>query len=402
MVLNPSQSLWDPNDWRMVQAVPEGMVFVPLHVNRGVRTSTRDYILAVAAECPARLRVELDALVCRVLFEGTTAVGVEYQKGASLYRASPRPAAASGERRVLRVRREVILCGGVFNSPQLLMLSGIGPKAELEQHGIAVVADRPGVGKNLQDRYEIGVVSRMARDFAVIEDAELREPDPRVPDPALERWQTKRDGPYATNGVIAALIKKSRPHLALPDLFVFGLVGSFKGYYPGYSRDLVRDKRHFTWGILKGHTHNTAGEVRLRSADPRDTPLIDFHYFNEGAKEDLDAMVEGVFTARRIMRRLKSAVEVVPGPTVRTPGEVRRFVQDNAWGHHASCSNKMGLGSDEMAVVDNRFRVHGTRNLRVVDASVFPKIPGFFIVSSVYMIAEKAVDVIAADAALTK
>jgi choline dehydrogenase len=203
--------------------------------------------------------------------------------------------------------------------------------------------------------------------------------------------------------VVGALIKKSKPGLPLPDLFLFGLVGKFKGYYPGFSRDLEADHRHFTWGVLKGHTRNTAGTVRLRSADPRDRPEIDFHYFSEasaGGDEDLEAVVEGVVTARRIMAELGAAVkrEVLPGPEVQTRQEIARYVRDHAWGHHASCSNKMGPRADPTAVVDQRFRVHGTRGLRVVDASIFPKIPGFFIVSSVYMVAEKASDVILEDA----
>ncbi len=103
-----------------------------------------------------------------------------------------------------------------------------------------------------------------------------------------------------------------------------------------------------------------SGEVRLRSADPRDRPEIDFHYFNEGspgAEEDLDAVVEGVVTVRRLMARLGGAVkrEVVPGPEVSTRADIARFVRDHAWGHHASCSNKMGPRSDPMAVVDQRF-----------------------------------------------
>ncbi len=303
----------------------------------------------------------------------------------------------------MRARREVILCGGVFNSPQLLMLSGVGPRAELEKHGIPVRVDLPGVGKNLQDRYEISVVSELSADLDVLAGASLSTPDPEGPDPALARWWFDRTGPYATNGVVGALIKKSRPEVPLPDLFLFGLVGSFRGYYPGYARDLVADRHHFTWGVLKAHTQNLAGEVRLRSADPRDRPAIDFHSFAEGspgAAEDLAAVVEGVLTVRRIMSGLGAAVkrEVFPGPEVRTREEIAAFVRDHAWGHHASCTNKMGPRADPLAVVDNRFRVHGTRGLRVVDASIFPRIPGFFIVAPIYMVAEKATDVILEDA----
>jgi choline dehydrogenase len=405
MAASPGRAFWDPNDWRSVSSVPEGMVFVPLHVNRGTRSSPRDYLRAVMAQCPSNLEVVLEALATNVVFDGNRAVGVEYLKGSRLYAASasPRSRAEAPEKAVIHAKREVILCGGVFNSPQLLMLSGIGPKEHLAELGISSRVDLPGVGKNLQDRYEIGVVSEMAADFAVLNRAKLAPPDPEAADPAMRDWWFERKGPYTTNGVVGALIKKSRPELTVPDLFLFGLVGNFKGYYPGFSTDLEADHRHFTWGVLKAHTHNTAGEVRLKSADPRDRPAIDFHYFNEGSpgfERDLDAVVEGVVTVRRVMSKLGKAVvrEISPGPSISSREDIARYVRDHAWGHHASCSNKMGPRSDPMAVVDNRFRVHGTRGLRVVDASVFPKIPGFFIVTSVYMIAEKASDVILEDA----
>jgi choline dehydrogenase len=405
MVLSPSRSLWDPNDVRLVDTAGEGMVFVPMHLNRGTRESTRDYLRATAAECPSNLHVELHALATRVLFDETRhAIGVEFLSGENLYRASvhaSRPGA--GTVRQVRARREVILSGGVFNSPQLLMLSGIGPKEHLEAHGIRVLVDRPGVGKNLQDRYEISVVHELAKDLGVLEEMQLRAPEPGLPDPALERWWFHRDGPYATNGVVGALVKKSNKARAVPDLFVFGIVGNFHGYYPGYSRDLNADKHHFTWAVLKAHTNNRGGEVRLRSADPRDPPDVNFHYFGEGSPgyaEDLDAVVDGVLTARRIMARLGAGKsrEVLPGPSVVTKDDIAQFIVDHAWGHHASCTNKMGLPSDPMAVVDQRFRVYGTTGLRVVDASIFPKIPGFFIVTSVFMASEKAADVILEDA----
>src|SRR5262249_4234176 len=158
-----------------------------------------------------------------------------------------------------------------------------------------------------------------------------------------------------------------------------------------------------TWAILKAHTRNTAGYVALRSADPRDVPEINFKYFEEGNDvdgEDLDSVVEGVRFARRFIAQLGPSVarELVPGPDV-TAGELPDFVKREAWGHHASCSCKMGPPGDAMAVVDSEFRVRGTRNLRIVDASVFPRIPGFFIVSAVYMVSEKAADVILAAAA---
>jgi choline dehydrogenase len=163
-----------------------------------------------------------------------------------------------------------------------------------------------------------------------------------------------------------------------------------------------KDKDFFTWAILKAHTKNAAGTVMLQSADPRDPPEIDFHYFNEGndtAGEDLASVVAGVEYARKLTSGLygpgePAAEELIPGPAVRTQDDIGTFVRDEAWGHHASCTNRMGPPTDPLAVADSEFRVYGTQGLRVVDASVFPRIPGYFIVTPIYMISEKASDVI--------
>ena len=199
--------------------------------------------------------------------------------------------------------------------------------------------------------------------------------------------------------------RQSSNHAAerpLPDLFCFALVGLFGGYFPGYSSLAVTKPNYLTWAILKAHTENRAGEVVLRSAEPRDTPLINFHYFEEGsdkAGEDLDSVVAGIRFVRKLTAKLKAedaiAEEEQPGETRQSDDELKDYVRTNAWGHHASCTCPIGP-RDSGGVVDGDFRVHGTQGLRVVDASVFPRIPGFFIVSAVYMVAEKAADVILA------
>lgn len=397
-------SRFDPNDWQLVQESGEGICVTPLSTHQGRRSGSREFIRRAQSACAGRLVIRTHALATRVLLDhDNRATGVEYLAGESLYRADPRfQAGAPAERVSVTAKREVILCAGAFNTPQLLKLSGIGPRQELEQHGIAVKVELPGVGENLQDRYEVCVVTRCSSEFALMRGMKLRPPLPgEEPDGQFREWQQGK-GPYTTNGAVVAMMKRSSREQPEPDLFIFGLLGSFQGYYPGYSDSIVRGGDRFTWAILKAHTSNTAGRVTLRSADPRDVPQIDFHYFDEGNGQDSDlaAVVEGVQTVRRITARCPGLVtaEAVPGADVRTPEQIRQFVKDNAWGHHASCTCKMGPASDPTAVVDSRFRVYGTRGLRVVDASVFPKIPGFFIVSSVYMVSEKASDVIIEDA----
>jgi len=181
-------------------------------------------------------------------------------------------------------------------------------------------------------------------------------------------------------------------------------VARFEGYFPGYSRLVSDHHNYLTWIVLKAHTRNNAGSVTLRSPDPRDTPQINFRYFDEGSDssgEDLEAVVEGVQFVRRMTAKLKNenliAAEELPGEHLQSDDDLREFVRNNAWGHHASCTCPIGP-RETGGVLGSDFRVHGTRGLRVVDASVFPRIPGFFIVSAVYMIGEKAADVILAEA----
>jgi len=150
--------------------------------------------------------------------------------------------------------------------------------------------------------------------------------------------------------------------------------------------------------VLKAHTNNTAGTVRLRSADPLDMPDVNFHYFDEGndtTGADLDAVVDGVKFVRTMTSKISHLIEEEeqPGRHVQSDADLKEFVRTQSWGHHASCTCPIGP-REKNGVLTSDFQVHGTRGLRVVDASVFPRIPGFFIVSSVYMVGEKAADVI--------
>jgi choline dehydrogenase len=394
----------DPNDHRN-RAAAEGMTtLIPLATARGKRNGAREFVRAVQAKYPERLTIRMNTLATRVLFDkDKRALGVECREGKHLYRADPNAAEPpSYEQKEYRCTREVILAGGAFNTPQLLMLSGIGPKEHLEDPaiGIACLVDRPGVGSNLQDRYEVGVVTEMKRPFAMLKGTTFSAPiDGARGDRSFQEWQRGR-GLYTSNGAMAALILKSDPAKHDPDLFVFALPGNFHGYYPKYSEAITSRKDHLTWAIVKAHTNNTAGTVRLKSSNPLERPAIRFHYFEEGndaSGEDLDAVVKAVHLVRKMNRGNHAiASEIVPGPAVADDG-LREWVRKNAWGHHASCSCKMGKPEDRDAVVDSRFRVIGTKGLRVVDASVFPRIPGFFIVTPIYMISEKAADVIASD-----
>jgi len=391
----------DPNDARTPQF--EGVSFAPLSTVEGRRAGTRERIYAVREKFPQNLVLKQSHLAAKILFDDNRrAVGVECWQGQHLYCADPR-ADKTQTYEVTRYycSREVILAGGAFNSPQLLMLSGIGDGERLRALDIPVVVDRPAVGKNLQDRYEISIVSEMNRNWKVLKNATF-EPPPTyndTGDPCFVDWKNKK-GVYTTNGSLVSVITKS-DGATVPDLYLFALAGNFRGYEPGYAKKVVRTKNYLTWAVLKAHTDNDQGYVRLKTSDPRDRPEINFNYFaDENAEKDIEALIKGVKFVRQIADHNPTMKEVYPGRD-KTGDKLREFIVDNAWGHHASCSNRMGRAGDPRAVVDSNFRVIGVNGLRVVDASVFPRIPGFFIVTPIYMIAEKAADVILADAKTT-
>jgi choline dehydrogenase-like flavoprotein len=389
---------FDPNDWRLVKQNAVGTRYLPMTTRGHRRLGTRERVLDVARRFPDRLKIVMNALASKVILDANNrAVGVEYLEGERLYRAHAKLNDAAGELRTVHASREVILAGGAFNSPQLLMLSGIGPPDELQRHGIKVRVALPGVGKNLQDRYEIGVVNRMKFPaWQVYKGSTFGTSDPQ-----FTEWQSRGTGVYATNGAVFTLFRWSKNAGELPDLFCMSLLAPFRGYYPDYSRELATHLNYLTWVVLKAHTRNQAGEVTLRSSDPRDTPMIDFKYFEQGGEEDLDAVVDGIRFVRRVTAGLKREglidEEELPGESLQSDEELRNFVRYNCWGHHASCTCAIGP-LERNGVLTSDFRVHNTLGLRVVDASVFPRIPGFFIASSVYMIGEKAAAVILADA----
>ncbi len=391
--------LGDPNARRRAGSF-EGICYTPLATSRHRRMGVRERLLDVAKRHPGRLHIELDALATRVkIDEGGAARAVEYLKGAKLYRAHPEPSKSAGERRQVRALREVILCGGAFNTPQLLMLSGIGPALDLRGFGIPVRVDLPGVGRNLQDRYEVAVTHRMNAPWEVLQGARFGRGDT-----LWRHWNEERGGMYASNGAALGVVQRSRYAASSPgrdpDLFCMALLARFEGYFPGFSAWIRDQPDQLTWAILKAHTRNRAGTVRLRSADPRDTPWINFHYFEEGsdaAGEDLRAVVEAIRFVRRMTRPLIEsgwiAEETAPGAAVQSDEALADYVRDTAWGHHASCSCPIGPERDG-GVLDSAFAVHGVQRLRVVDASAFPRIPGFFVAAAVYMLAEKAADVV--------
>ena len=389
----------------------EGMYQVPLSINAAdkTRSGPRNFLydVANAVNCDGskkyKLNIQTTTLATKILFDTTStdkpvATGVEYLRGKSIYRADPRaPRSGSpGTAGSVTANREVIICGGTFNTPQLLKLSGIGPASELSKFDIPVVVDLPGVGTNMQDRYEIPIIGQTDSIFALTKDCTFQNSQP---DGCLDLYQNPGllgKGVYGTSGAAFAVLQKgSTDDTDEPSIFLSGWPANFVGYFDGYSKYALQEKNYWSWLTLKAHSHNRAGTVTLRSKDPRETPLINFNYFSQGAEKDLQALVEGTEFSRDAFKKLipldGSFPEVQPGLNV-TGEALKQYIKDEAWGHHASCSCPIGGDDDEMAVLDSKFRVRGVEGLRVVDASVFPVIPGYFVAVPIYMVAEKAAE----------
>ena len=437
----------DPNDLSTRAASTEGGVFlIPTGIGggeardengeslKGRRAGVREFIMKTQEAHPDRLVIATGVHVKRVLFDDTStpprAIGVVGVKGDHLYKASPvhQPAAGKDIEFFAAAKTgEVILCGGSFNTPQLLMLSGIGDAEALRALGIRTRAHLPGVGRNLQDRYEVGVVSELRDDLETLDTASFNPGDPS--DKGRQEWLEKKEGLYATNGGTVAILKRSATADGNePDLFTFGAPAAFRGYYWNYSKELFRpakgaaNDQHnlWTWVILKAYTRNNGGTVRLRSTDPFETPAINFHSFDEGATEDWEKDVEAIAEAVDSMREINCVAgspfsrELQPAGFLAEKNAKRKadglrewslrdWIKNEAWGHHACGTCRMGSDrwqkdaadlTDKGAVLDSHFRVHGVQGLRIVDASVFPKIPGYFILAPIFMVSEKAADTI--------
>ena len=438
----------DANHVRRQRTRPEGLVVMPSAVVRhndgpynkqGHRCGAGKRLIDCsrkldeedrAAGSEPRLVIATNCLATRVVIEqhegGYRATGVEYLHGAKLYRArydkNQAPWRSAGKAGQIVAKQEVILCGGAFQTPQLLLLSGIGPRDHLKEKGIQGTwkgtIHSPGVGCNLQDRYEVSVISKMKQTFSLLGDARFKLPQAPGQDAPLTEWRSSGRGLYSTTGAFVGILKRSAPERSQPDLFIFGVPVKFEGYKEGFSDMDPEQFDRFSWVILKAHTHNRNGLVKLRSDDPLEPPEINFNYFGSDQDHapdkddpDLEALVQAVKFVRRIAKKAKGVVEceIHPGDSARTDEQIRDWVMREAWGHHACGTCRMGRSIDPMAVTDSRFRVlgpvgsHGQRSaidgLRIVDASIFPNIPGYFIVTNIYMASEKAAEIILADAA---
>jgi choline dehydrogenase len=385
----------------------------PYHANKTWgRSSIRTRILdTVSRGYP--LKLQLNSLASKILYDPScsspSAYGVEFLTGQSIYQADPRYNGTKGVTNRAYARKEVIVAGGVFSTPQLMKLSGLGPAAELKKFNIPVVVDLPGVGFNMMDNQEIGV-------FGLAQQSFWPGPNPCSPnapnDPCYAQWQ-QGQGPYTQPGPNTNLVIMTSNHSTdgERDLNVFAGPYEFHGFFPATPNQSWGEPPN-TWGMhtVKFHNQNNNGYVKLRSADPTDVPEILFNYYTKGVDIDLGAQKDAVKWARRALLSVPAPVGpfnitippcptgVLPDGSCSDPNADEQWIRDNTFGHHATGTCAMGPLSDANTVVDSQFRVKGVDNLRIVDGSIFPKSPGSFPVISTYMIAEKASVNILADA----
>jgi len=353
-------------------ATQEGVGYYQATARNGRRCSSAVGYLRPAQK-RANLRIEVEALATRVLFEGKRATGVAYE--------------ARGARHQARAGREVILAGGTINTPQLLQLSGVGPRALLERHGIPLVHDAPGVGEDLQDHFYCRTFWRCNRPITLNDDMLSLWRQAKI---GLQYLLLRR-GPLTVSAGYAGAFVRTRPQAARPDVQIY-----FINFSTAKRGGTLHPFSGFTLSVSQTQVESR-GSVHVASSDPRAAPAIRYNYLS--TENDRRVMVDGLKLVRRIAAtpplRDYVVAEEFPGPGVRGDDDLLAFCReagDTVFHPTSTCR----MGTDARAVVDPQLRVQGVERLRVVDASVLPAVPSGNINAAVIAVAEKAADLIAA------
>ena len=353
----------------------EGVGYYQLFTKNGWRCST-----AVAYLRPAQkrknLRTEVNAQVTRVLFEGTRAVGVEYMQ--------------YGQRVTLRANKEVLLTAGALQSPQLLMLSGIGPAAHLREHGIEVKNDLPGVGQNMQDHLQLRLMYKVKQPITTNDDLKSNWRKFMMG----WDWLTRRAGPLAIGINHGGMFTRVLPESITPDI---------QFHFAALSAEMAGAPTHpwsgCTFSVCQLRPESR-GQIRLKSADPLAAPAMYSNYLSH--ETDVRCAVASIRFARKLAHTKAMShligEEYRPGDSAQSDDEILQFArQYGATIFHPSGTCKMAPDTDPMGVVDTRLRVRGVTGLRVIDCSVMPTLISGNTNSPVVMMAEKAADMIKAD-----
>ena len=347
----------------------EGFGRMDMTVGAGRRCSAANAYLRPALK-RRNLQLITHALATRVVLEGRRAVGLEYRHG--------------GATHSVRIGRELIICAGPINSPQLLKLSGIGPAAELKAHGIEVRHDLPGVGENLQDHLEFYFQVACTQPVSLYSSINLWSR-------ALigARWLLRKDGLGATNHFESCGFIRSRTGIKFPDIQYH-----FLPMAVAYDGSTLAQEHGFQAHVGPMRS-KSRGWVRLASANPLDKPRVMFNYLSHA--DDITEMRACVRLTREIFAQPAfdqyRGREIQPGADVQTDAQIDEFARSKVESaYHPSCSCKMGGNDDPLAVVDPQAKVHGLEGLRIVDSSIMPSITTGNLNAPTIMLAEKAAD----------
>lgn len=348
----------------------EGVGYYQRVIHRGLRVSSAKAFLRPAARRP-NLSIRTEALVSRIEIADGRASAVRYARG--------------GQSRAIRARREIILCCGAINSPKLLQISGVGPGAVLNQIGVPVIRDLPGVGENLRDHYAVRMTARVKNVETINENARgwrlARE---------AARWALGLPSILSLSPSLVHVFARSNPALDRPDLQITFTPASYREGIAG----LLDSYPGMTCGVWQQRPESV-GYVRATSADPSATPRIQPNYLSDPI--DQRVMIEGVRLGRRLFRTGPLALyyqgETSPDPKLERDDEILDYIRRMASTvFHLMGSCRMGPEDDRMAVVGPDLKVRGVDGLRIADASIMPTMPSANTNASTYMIAEKAAD----------
>lgn len=399
-----------------------GGVVLPTQVYKGKRFSVRNRIDDVRREKKSMLKLLTDTFVRRVVFQSERAIGVEVDHGEYLHSASPKfdPTRRPSAQRIYKARHEVIISAGAFETPKLLAFSGIGPDAHHRHDPNQHVVISDNVGANLQDRVEMSVITSFDEKWKLYEECTFLSEGLASKDPCWQRYMAAgfeddstseaRNGAYGIGILLGdfghgltdpAASQSQRFKLTQrPDIFYFSGPVFFEGYRPGYGFSAINsDSRHYTFVGLEAYTESS-GHVRVESGNPFQQPAINFRKFSDPNGRDMQR-------AKTMFRRLREDAhsinapekEVSPGldrvPLQYTEKQLEDHILTSAWGHHCCCTASMGRTST--SALDSKFRVRNSASssgfvdgLRVVDASIWPEIPGYFPMLPLILASEKA------------
>lgn len=349
-------------------AQQDGFGLFPKNVASGRRSSTAQGYLR---NRPPNLRIQTGCFARRIAIENRRAVGVEFERQA--------------RRTIATARSEIILCGGAFNSPMLLMLSGVGPADQLRDLGLDVVHDLPGVGRNLMDHPLTSVQVRCTQPVTL-----YRYLNPVSQAKAAVEWLFRREGLLASNHFDVVSFIRSKAGVRFPNL----QIALFDIAVAEGSKDFARE--HAFQLQISNQRPLSRGHVRLSSPDPRESPRIRLNMLQH--PDDVQELVSGVNLSRELLRQPSLASfagsELSPGSDVQTGQQIEDWLRNTCHSSYHPCGT-CKMGEDELSVVDPECRVYGVHGLRVADASVMPVIPSANLNCPTMMIGEKAADMIA-------